>query len=71
MQARITILFSSRRSNPECVKRSQGAKPFPLIVCAVLGIRMIGKGIKALNLFMAVLNVSAGLTPLRHLEFDR
>ena len=54
--------FSSRRSNLECVKRSQGAKPFALNVRAVLGMRMIGKGMKAMNLFMAVLNMSAGIT---------
>ena len=55
------IFFTSKRSNPERKASSQGPKPFALNVRFVLGMRVIGKGHKALNLFCGFINVSDGM----------
>ena len=55
------IFFTSKRSNPERITSSKGPKPFALNVRFVLGMRAIGKGHKALNLFCGFLNVSNGM----------
>jgi len=54
--------FTSKRAKPVSNKYSQGPKPFALNVRSVLGMRFIGKGLRAMNFFLSTLNASPGIT---------
>ena len=56
-----TSFFTSKRSNIERKENSKGPSPFALNIRFALGMRCIGKGNKALNLFSSIINVSNGI----------
>ena len=56
-----TTFFTSKRSNIERKENSKGPTPFALNIRFALGMRCIGKGNRALNLFSSIINVSNGI----------